>query len=465
MTSSSPATSATPAGSRASGASRELFRRAARAAGRRGMRVAAASTTPAAAAAWRPSSSPACRSTAPTRSACSATARRCSLPATGRRSGPAPAGRPLAPARPSRGRGLPDMACNEDPLAEFLGARHWRPRTADGKHGGLVRVGRRGAAAGEAGACRAPYTSRCWPAPSGGVTLGDNVAAFGELGFIPRIATGVPASARWRRRCSAAGRLAAGDDLADRRPGGAPEGELAGRACRGRRRHRDGAQLVREQADRGRRRGEPADVLPGVLARRPGADRGAAWTRAREAGAKGLIVTLDWSLRAPARLGQPGDPRAARPQTMARSRRGGRCARAGWSPYLRSGGPPDLTVPNMAPPGGEAPTFFGAYGEWMGTPPPSWDDIAWLREQWGGPFLVKGVMHPDDARRAVDAGADAISVSNHGGNNLDGTPASIRALPGGRRRGRRRGRGPARRRRPARLAMSSRRSRSAPARC
>lgn len=53
---------------------------------------------------------------------------------------------------------------------------------------------------------------------------------------------------------------------------------------------------------------------------------------------------------------------------------------------------------------------------------PTWDDIAWLREKWGGPFMVKGIMHPDDARRAVDAGATAISVSNHGGNNLDGTP-------------------------------------------
>jgi isopentenyl diphosphate isomerase/L-lactate dehydrogenase-like FMN-dependent dehydrogenase len=44
--------------------------------------------------------------------------------------------------------------------------------------------------------------------------------------------------------------------------------------------------------------------------------------------------------------------------------------------------------------------------------------------------MIKGIMHPDDARRAVDAGVTAISVSNHGGNNLDGTPASIRALPG-----------------------------------
>jgi L-lactate dehydrogenase (cytochrome) len=65
----------------------------------------------------------------------------------------------------------------------------------------------------------------------------------------------------------------------------------------------------------------------------------------------------------------------------------------------------------------------------MQTPPPSWADIAWLREQWGGPFMVKGVMRADDARRCVDLGATAVSVSNHGGNNLDGTPASVRALP------------------------------------
>jgi L-lactate dehydrogenase (cytochrome) len=64
----------------------------------------------------------------------------------------------------------------------------------------------------------------------------------------------------------------------------------------------------------------------------------------------------------------------------------------------------------------------------MGTPPPTWEDIAWLRELWGGPFMLKGVMRIDDAKRAVDAGVSAISVSNHGGNNLDGTPASIRAL-------------------------------------
>src|SRR5262249_48053212 len=87
------------------------------------------------------------------------------------------------------------------------------------------------------------------------------------------------------------------------------------------------------------------------------------------------------------------------------------------------------TVPDMAARGEAGPTFFGAYGEWMASPLPAWDDVRWLREQWKGPFMLKGVIRVDDARRAVDAGVTAISVSNHGGNNLDGTPATIRALP------------------------------------
>ncbi|MFP5579341.1 MAG: alpha-hydroxy-acid oxidizing protein, partial [Acidimicrobiia bacterium] len=90
---------------------------------------------------------------------------------------------------------------------------------------------------------------------------------------------------------------------------------------------------------------------------------------------------------------------------------------------------PDLHVPNMVPDGEPAPGFFEAYGQWMATPPPSWDDLRWLRDQWDGPFMLKGIMRVSDARRAVDAGYSAISVSNHGGNNLDTTPAPIRALP------------------------------------
>jgi L-lactate dehydrogenase (cytochrome)/glycolate oxidase len=91
--------------------------------------------------------------------------------------------------------------------------------------------------------------------------------------------------------------------------------------------------------------------------------------------------------------------------------------------------PPDLRVPNQGRRGEPGPTFFEAYGQWMGTPPPTWEDIEWLRELWGGPFLLKGMVRVDDAKRAVDAGVSAITVSNHGGNNLDGTPAAIRCLP------------------------------------
>ena len=58
----------------------------------------------------------------------------------------------------------------------------------------------------------------------------------------------------------------------------------------------------------------------------------------------------------------------------------------------------------------------------------TWDDAAWMAREWGGPFLVKGVLTADDARRAVDAGATAVAVSNHGGRQLDSTPAPVEVL-------------------------------------
>lgn len=152
--------------------------------------------------------------------------------------------------------------------------------------------------------------------------------------------------------------------------------------------------------------------------------------RARAAGAKGLIVTLDWSFATRRDWGSPPIPEKMDLRAIVQFAPEGIRRPRYVLEWARSGGLPDLRTPNLAAPGEEAPTFFGAYGEWMGTPLPTWDDIAWLRSQWDGPFAVKGIMHPDDAKRAVDAGATAVSVSNHGGNNLDGTPASIRALPG-----------------------------------
>jgi heme/flavin dehydrogenase (mycofactocin system) len=151
--------------------------------------------------------------------------------------------------------------------------------------------------------------------------------------------------------------------------------------------------------------------------------------RAGVAGSKALIVTLDWSFSNGRDWGSPLIPEKLDLRTLVRLAPEGLTRPRYVLDWLRHGGLPDLTVPNMAASGEPAPTFFGAYGEWMQTAPPTWADIAWLRAQWNGPFLVKGVMRPDDARRAVDAGATAVSVSNHGGNNLDGTPAAIRALP------------------------------------
>ena len=61
--------------------------------------------------------------------------------------------------------------------------------------------------------------------------------------------------------------------------------------------------------------------------------------------------------------------------------------------------------------------------------PPTWTDIAWIREQWKGPLAIKGLLTAEDARRALDHGADGVVVSNHGGRQLDGAPATLRALP------------------------------------
>jgi L-lactate dehydrogenase (cytochrome)/glycolate oxidase len=151
--------------------------------------------------------------------------------------------------------------------------------------------------------------------------------------------------------------------------------------------------------------------------------------RARAAGAKGIILTLDWSFSNGRDWGSPWIPdkidlkavAKLAPQVVARPR-------WFWS-FVKSGHLPTLTTPNMAPLGAKPPTFFGAYYEWMQSPLPSWDDVAWLRAQWEGPFMVKGVSRVDDAKRVLDLGATALSVSNHGGNNLDGTPAPIRSLP------------------------------------
>jgi lactate 2-monooxygenase len=70
--------------------------------------------------------------------------------------------------------------------------------------------------------------------------------------------------------------------------------------------------------------------------------------------------------------------------------------------------------------------FLGMFGD----PGKTWDDLAFLREHWPGPIVLKGVLHPDDARRAADAGMDGVVVSNHGGRQVNGAIGAADALPG-----------------------------------
>jgi isopentenyl diphosphate isomerase/L-lactate dehydrogenase-like FMN-dependent dehydrogenase len=143
----------------------------------------------------------------------------------------------------------------------------------------------------------------------------------------------------------------------------------------------------------------------------------------------GIIATLDWSFSHGRDWGSPAIPERLGWRELARLAPDALRHPRWLTEFVRSGALPDLSVPNLARHGEPAPTFFDAYGQWMQTPPPTWDDVAWLRRQCELPLMLKGVMRVDDARWAAELGVDAISVSNHGGNNLDGTPATIRALP------------------------------------
>ena len=152
--------------------------------------------------------------------------------------------------------------------------------------------------------------------------------------------------------------------------------------------------------------------------------------RAKDAGCKGLIVTTDWVFNVGRDWGSPEIPEKVDLAAVAKLAPEMITKPKYALSWFRDGKLliPDLTAPNIAHPDQAGPTFFDVYGQWMNTPPPTWEDLQWLREQWDGEFMVKGITRMDDAKRARDIGATAISVSNHGGNNLDGTPATIRVL-------------------------------------
>jgi isopentenyl diphosphate isomerase/L-lactate dehydrogenase-like FMN-dependent dehydrogenase len=151
--------------------------------------------------------------------------------------------------------------------------------------------------------------------------------------------------------------------------------------------------------------------------------------RIRKAGFSGLFVTIDTAVAGMRErdfrngmkeliAGSVFDKIPFLPQIL---------KRPGWlMDFLKVGGVPVL--PNVVIPGkGPMPLVDVATALAQSTI--TWADLGWIRENWKGPLIVKGVLTGEDARRAIDAGATAIVVSNHGGRQLDSSPASLRALP------------------------------------
>lgn len=155
----------------------------------------------------------------------------------------------------------------------------------------------------------------------------------------------------------------------------------------------------------------------------------AAVTRARAAGFSALVLTIDTAVAGIRERdirngvnellsGNPFSMIPYLPQVF---------SRPGWlASFLIDGGVPKLE--NVVVPG-RGPIPMVDVGKALAESAVTWADMRWLRELWPGPIIVKGVLTGDDARRAMDEGAAAVVVSNHGGRQLDGLPATIRALP------------------------------------
>ena len=157
--------------------------------------------------------------------------------------------------------------------------------------------------------------------------------------------------------------------------------------------------------------------------------------RAKEAGAAGLVIIADTATTArprerpyPKRASVPAavTPREAfrfAPQMLAKPRWGVEFLRGA----RRTGSLEPLMAMGLHP-DGTPMKFFEAVGK-IYEETPAWEDIPWIRERWDGPLVIKGILTVQDARRAVDVGADAIVISNHGGNVLDGSVPTLPVLP------------------------------------
>jgi L-lactate dehydrogenase (cytochrome) len=154
----------------------------------------------------------------------------------------------------------------------------------------------------------------------------------------------------------------------------------------------------------------------------------AAMARARAAGFSALVVTIDTpvaGLRERDVRNGVQELLTRRPLTMAPFLPQ-MLVRPRWlAAFLRDGGL--MSFPNIVVNG--SPMAYAGVGDALSRSMVSWPDLQWIREAWQGPIVVKGVHTADDARRAVDAGAEAIVISNHGGRQLDGVAATLSLLP------------------------------------
>ncbi|WP_442678643.1 L-lactate dehydrogenase [Sphingomonas sp. ASY06-1R] len=152
--------------------------------------------------------------------------------------------------------------------------------------------------------------------------------------------------------------------------------------------------------------------------------------RARAAGVETLVMTVDLIMHSPRyrdmRSSLTGDQGFA--ARLKRAFEILRHPRWAWDVGVR-GGPHVLGNFASAMPEGAGLAQFTAWVSRNFDPSISWDDLAWIKARWNGRLVLKGILDPDDARRAVEVGADAIVVSNHGGRQLDGAPSTIAALP------------------------------------
>lgn len=148
--------------------------------------------------------------------------------------------------------------------------------------------------------------------------------------------------------------------------------------------------------------------------------------RAQAAGFEGLVLTVDNHVlgirERDLRNGFTVPPRVTPANALDMVRR------LPWLMSFMRG--PRITFANYRDAGhGDNILSLAAYVSQVMEPTIGWDEVAWVRSLWRGPFLLKGILHPEDARRAVEQGVDAVIVSNHGGRQLDGAISSARALP------------------------------------